>query len=75
MPDNPHELAALVHAHLDNDPDPQRAAAIRTVVDTCTRMLDMGYAEDDPASDAYRAGYYDGVLKPLADLYAAHPER
>ncbi|WP_405392418.1 hypothetical protein OG596_34150 [Streptomyces sp. NBC_01102] len=30
---------------------------------------------DASAVTAYRAGYYDGILKPLADLYAAHPER
>jgi len=74
MPDSPQDLANLIRAGLDQDPDPHRAATLRTVVDTCTRMLAMGHAEDDPTATTYRAGYVDGILKPLADLYASHPQ-
>lgn len=66
------ELAQHLDTLLANDPTPQ-AAAHRTAITTCTQLLDMGHPEDDPTVAKLREGILDGILAPLADLYAHTP--
>ncbi|OLO25470.1 hypothetical protein PZ61_0237945 [Streptomyces sp. MNU77] len=66
------ELLQHLDAVLADDATPQ-AAAHRTAIATCTRLLDMGHPADDPIIAKYREGILGGILAPLAALYAHTP--
>lgn len=68
------DVAAFIYARLEETPPTPQTAALRTTVDTCVRLLDMGYALDDPTSATYRDGYLNGILTPIAQALAGHPD-
>lgn len=68
MLNDPHLLADRINECLSKEQNQQHVSATRDIVATCIRMLDRGYAEDDPASVAYRTGYTE-VLTRLHHLY------
>lgn len=66
------ELAQHLNTVLADDNTPQ-AAAHRTAITTCTQLLDMGHPLDDPIVAKLREGILEGVLTPIATLYADTP--